>query len=202
MSDQLEQALRTLRTEPVPAEAAGPPQPDGADVTYLIEPTAVGELLLATRRDGVLLACAYAGSTALGGASGVLHRLAGAVSPRVIRGTGPGLDEVRHQLDQYLAGRRRSLDLPFEPVLAAPFQREVLTGLAASVGYGDRTTYGDLARRIGRPGAARAVGTALGANPLCLVLPCHRVTGAGGKLTGYAGGLEAKQWLLDLESSG
>ena len=79
-------------------------------------------------------------------------------------------------------------------------QHLVLPQLAADVGYGQRTTYGALALATGRPTAARAVGAALGANPLCVVLPCHRVLAASGSLTGYAGGLVAKRHLLDLES--
>jgi len=110
------------------------------------------------------------------------------------------VDEARRQLEQYLAGRLRTFDLPLDPALATPFQRSVLERLP-EVGYGHRISYGELAARLGRPSAARAVGTALGGNPLCVVLPCHRVVGASGALTGYAGGLEAKQILLDLESA-
>jgi methylated-DNA-[protein]-cysteine S-methyltransferase len=84
-------------------------------------------------------------------------------------------------------------------VLTTPFQRQVLTVLPQVVGYGRRASYGEVAAGLGRPKASRAVGTALGANPLCVVLPCHRVVGATGALTGYAGGLEAKRYLLDLE---
>ena len=75
----------------------------------------------------------------------------------------------------------------------------MLTRLAGEVGYGDTTTYGALAAALGRPSAASAVGAALGANPLCVVLPCHRVVAGTGALTGYAGGLAAKGFLLDLE---
>jgi methylated-DNA-[protein]-cysteine S-methyltransferase len=83
--------------------------------------------------------------------------------------------------------------------LATPFQRVVLPRLAATVGYGERATYGQLAARVQRPTAARAVGAALGANPLCVILPCHRVVASSGALTGYAGGLAAKAYLLELE---
>ena len=86
-----------------------------------------------------------------------------------------------------------------DPVLASPFQRLVLGQLVSDVGYGTTTSYGSLAVAVGRPGSARAVGAALGANPLCIVLPCHRVIGATGELTGYAGGIEAKRYLLELE---
>ena len=77
----------------------------------------------------------------------------------------------------------------------------MLPALAGAVTYGERTTYGALAQVIGRPKAARAVGSALGANPLCIVLPCHRVVAGSGALTGYAGGLAAKAYLLDLEAA-
>jgi methylated-DNA-[protein]-cysteine S-methyltransferase len=87
-----------------------------------------------------------------------------------------------------------------DPVLASPFQQQVLQRLAADVGYGQRVSYGHLAGAVGRPAAARAVGTALGANPLCVLLPCHRVVAASGALAGYAGGLAAKRLLLDLET--
>jgi methylated-DNA-[protein]-cysteine S-methyltransferase len=110
------------------------------------------------------------------------------------------LDEVRRELDAFLAGSTRGFSVPTDLALATPFQRDVLRRLAASVGYGERTTYGALARAVERPAASRAVGAALGANPLCVVLPCHRVVASSGALTGYAGGLAAKEYLLRLES--
>ncbi|MER5790561.1 MGMT family protein [Streptomyces sp. NPDC001980] len=85
--------------------------------------------------------------------------------------------------------------------LATPFSRTTVERLDALLPYGVTGTYAELAAALGRPRAARAVGTALGANPLCVVLPCHRVVGSGGRLTGYAGGVEAKRFLLDLEHS-
>jgi methylated-DNA-[protein]-cysteine S-methyltransferase len=175
-----------------------PPRPDGADVYYVFEDTPVGRLLVAGRPNGVLLACRYAPDDAE--ADRMLDRLARAVSPRVLRG-GRSLDAARRQLGEFLAGRRRVFDLPTDLALANPFQRTVLTRLAAEVGYGRTTSYGALAAGVGRPTAARAVGAALGANPLCVVLPCHRVLAASGALTGYAGGLEAKRLLLSLETS-
>jgi len=200
-----EQALREL---PLTGSGYGPPQLDGAedaDVRYRVEDTALGPMVLAGRRDGVLVGCAFAlGAGGENQVSQVLHRVAASVSPRVLRGPGGAagrvVDEARRQLEQYLAGRLRTFDLPLDPALATPFQRSVLERLP-EVGYGHRISYGELAARLGRPSAARAVGTALGGNPLCVVLPCHRVVGASGALTGYAGGLEAKQILLDLESA-
>lgn len=112
------------------------------------------------------------------------------------------LDAARSQLDDYLAGRRRDFALPLDLSLASEFTREAVTGLGAVAPYGSTSTYGELAAAIGRPRAARAVGRALGANPLCVVLPCHRAVGVSGRLTGYAGGLEAKAFLLDLERTG
>lgn len=124
------------------------------------------------------------------------------MSPRVLRQSRP-LDEARRQLEGYLAGRRCTFDLVAEPVLASPFQREVLAGLGRTA-YGETTTYGALAAAIDHAGASRAVGSALGANPLCIVLPCHRVLPAGGsaagRVGGYAGGPAAKAALLALEA--
>jgi methylated-DNA-[protein]-cysteine S-methyltransferase len=120
----------------------------------------------------------------------------------VLRDAG-ALDGVRTALDDYLAGRLHSLaGLTVDLSLATPFQREVLPALAEATTYGSRLSYGALAGVIGRPTAARAVGAALGANPLCIVLPCHRVVAGSGALTGYAGGLAAKEYLLDLEAHG
>jgi methylated-DNA-[protein]-cysteine S-methyltransferase len=110
-------------------------------------------------------------------------------------------DAARRALAAYLSGATRSVDVRPDLALASPFQREVLTGLAARVGYGERTTYAVLASAVEHPGAARAVGTALGANPLCIVLPCHRVLPASGGVGGYAGGPAAKEHLLALEAA-
>ncbi len=108
--------------------------------------------------------------------------------------------EVAAQLDEYLAGRRTTFDLPLAPV-GTPFEQDVWRELQA-IPFGDTVSYGELAVRLGRPpAAARAVGRANGRNPLWIVVPCHRVIGAGGALTGYAGGLELKRTLLDLESA-
>jgi methylated-DNA-[protein]-cysteine S-methyltransferase len=102
------------------------------------------------------------------------------------------------QLGQYFAGERRSFDLPLTPE-GTDFQRRVWAALAA-IPYGETTSYAALADAIGHPGSARAVGAANGANPLAIVVPCHRVVGADGMLTGYAGGLDAKRSLLTLEA--
>ncbi|MCG6657675.1 methylated-DNA--[protein]-cysteine S-methyltransferase [Halomonas campisalis] len=106
------------------------------------------------------------------------------------------LEEVREQLLAYLAGRRRSFSLPLAPG-GSEFQRQVWSALQR-IPYGETRTYGELARRLGREGAARAIGAANGANPLPLLIPCHRVVAASG-LGGYSGGLELKRRLLALE---
>lgn len=188
--DRLELALRdhhpTLR----------PPVLTGGDVTYAVDDLPVGRVLLAGRTDGTLLTSTYVDDEASTGM--VLDRLSRRVSPRILRG-GRALDTVRRQLGEYFAGRRRGFDVPVDLALATPFQRTVLDRLAAMVPYGATTSYGRLAEDLDRPGAARAIGAALGANPVCIVLPCHRVVAASGALTGYAGGLAAKRLLLELE---
>lgn len=111
----------------------------------------------------------------------------------------PLLEQAKRQLDEYFAGRRRSFDLPLAP-RGTPFQRQVWETLA-TIGYGETLSYGRLAARVGRPAASRAVGAANGRNPLPIVLPCHRVIGANGSLTGFGGGLPTKQFLLRLEGA-
>ena len=119
-------------------------------------------------------------------------------SPGAPRSGSPALAEAHRQLDEYFAGERRVFELPLRPVGTA-FQRRVWD-LLATVPWGTTTTYGAMAARLGLPpGASRAVGAANGANPLPVVLPCHRVVGRDGRLTGYAGGLERKAALLRLE---
>ena len=119
-------------------------------------------------------------------------------SPEHGRGGSAVLAEAHRQLSEYFAGQRREFELPLRPA-GTDFQRRVWA-LLATVPWGATTTYGALAARLGLPpGASRAVGAANGANPLPIVLPCHRVVGSDGTLTGYAGGLERKALLLRLE---
>jgi methylated-DNA-[protein]-cysteine S-methyltransferase len=110
----------------------------------------------------------------------------------------PVLVQAVQQLQAYFAGQRQRFDLPLAPEGGTPFQQAVWQALAA-IPYGATTSYRALAERIGRPKAVRAVGGAVGRNPLGIVLPCHRVLGAQGQLTGYTGGLVRKQALLRLE---
>lgn len=107
------------------------------------------------------------------------------------------LPEVRRQLDDYLAGRRRQFDVPLD-FAGTPFQRLCWEALLR-IPYGETRTYGEMAREIGRPAAVRAVGHANHDNPIGVIIPCHRVIGANGSLTGYAGGLDMKRVLLELE---
>lgn len=109
-------------------------------------------------------------------------------------------DDVREQLDAYFAGKLRVFDLPLAP-RGTPFQMDVWRALQ-EIPYGETRSYAQLARVIGRPDAVRAVGAANGANPLPIVVPCHRVIGSNGSLTGFGGGLNAKRFLLDLELYG
>jgi methylated-DNA-[protein]-cysteine S-methyltransferase len=108
-----------------------------------------------------------------------------------------GFDDVRRQLDEYLAGARREFDLPVE-VSGSPFQWRVWQ-LISQIPYGSTASYGELARELGDGATAQQVGAATGRNPVSIVIPCHRVVGASGGLTGYAGGLRRKRTLLDLE---
>lgn len=109
------------------------------------------------------------------------------------------LDQVREQLDEYFCGDRTTFELELRDVGNA-FQRAVWRELR-EIPYGQTASYGQIAREIGKPGAARAVGIANAQNPIPIITPCHRVIGADGSLTGYGGGLEVKQWLLHHESN-
>jgi len=111
----------------------------------------------------------------------------------------PLLQAAKLQLEEYLAGRRRFFSLPLAPN-GTPFQHAVWNALLR-IPYGETRTYKDIAQQIGRPNACRAVGMANNKNPLLLFIPCHRVVGTGGALTGYAGGLQMKRDLLLLEAS-
>ncbi|MFD1152105.1 methylated-DNA--[protein]-cysteine S-methyltransferase [Saccharothrix hoggarensis] len=113
------------------------------------------------------------------------------------RDDGP-FGEVVAQLEEYFAGERTDFDLPLHPV-GTPFQRTVWQALRG-IGFGETVSYGELAARIGRPTASRAVGLANGKNPISIIVPCHRVVGSTGALTGYGGGIERKRLLLAFES--
>ena len=109
----------------------------------------------------------------------------------------PLLLQAERELEEYFAGRRTAFSVPLS-MHGSPFQMAVWAALCA-IPYGKTRSYGELARRIGRPGACRAVGMANHVNPLPILVPCHRVVGADGHLTGYAGGLDVKKYLLELE---
>jgi methylated-DNA-[protein]-cysteine S-methyltransferase len=114
-------------------------------------------------------------------------------------GQHPVLDLAARQLDEYFAATRRAFDLPLAP-RGTDFQRTVWLALAG-IAYGETVSYAQLSQRVGKPTAMRAVGAANGRNPLPIVLPCHRVIGADGSLTGFGGGLPTKQFLLELEGA-
>jgi methylated-DNA-[protein]-cysteine S-methyltransferase len=163
------------------------------DVAYELHDTPVGRLLIAVTDRGV---CEIHYDADPGAEAERLARLFG---PRVLRSPQP-TNEVRRQLDEYFAGKRREFDLEVDLRPAREFGRSVLEQLAR-VPYGELTTYGTLAARAGRPRAARAVGTVMNRNPIPIVLPCHRVVGSTGSLVGYAGGLDRKRTLLELEGA-
>lgn len=128
-----------------------------------------------------------------------LEQLARTYGSRVLRSSRP-IDRVHRELDEYLEGKRRDFDVDLDLRGQPDFYLRVLSELA-QVRYGETTTYGTLAARAGNPRAARAVGTVMNRNPVPIVLPCHRVVGANGSLTGYGGGLHRKELLLRLEGA-
>ena len=155
----------------------------------------IGELLVAVTSRG--LACvAFEGDDYR---REVLEQIAREISPRIL--PSPKVtDPWRRELDEYFAAQRLLFDLPVDRRLIHGIARDVLRQ-TSKIPYGEVTTYGKIAGEIGHPTAARAVGRALGSNPIPIVIPCHRVIGASGKLTGYAGGLDRKVALLELEGS-
>jgi methylated-DNA-[protein]-cysteine S-methyltransferase len=163
------------------------------DVGFDIVETPIGPLLVAATDRGLARIFFDADPEAH------LERLARTFGPRVLRSTA-SVAATRRQLDEYFDGARSSFALDVDLRGAAPFARQVLDELA-HVPYGQTTTYGTLAARVGAPRAARAVGTVMNRNPIPIVLPCHRVVGANGSLTGYGGGLDVKERLLRLEGA-
>jgi methylated-DNA-[protein]-cysteine S-methyltransferase len=148
--------------------------------------------VVATAAGGSLVALSLFGSPAAAGAA--------APADAAYRPGQPPLPEVRRQLGEYFAGKRRDFVLPLDPHGTA-FERGVWSVLAA-IPYGETRSYAEVAMAIGHPTACRAVGRANGRNPIAVVIPCHRVIGSDGSLTGYGGGLELKRLLLDLEGAG
>jgi methylated-DNA-[protein]-cysteine S-methyltransferase len=128
----------------------------------------------------------------------MLERLAWMISPRVVEEP-RRLDDTRRELDQYFEGRRRDFDLELDwSLVSTPFARRILENTSA-IPFGSTSSYGVLAGLSGSPRAARAAGNALGANPIAIVVPCHRVLHTGGGIGGYGGGLDRKRTLLTLE---
>jgi methylated-DNA-[protein]-cysteine S-methyltransferase len=158
------------------------------DVRYDVFDSPIGELFVAQTERGLARISYFP--------DGMEDTLARTFGSRVLR---MPLDEIRRELDEYFEGRRESFDLPLD-LRVAPFHADVLHELAR-VPYGRTETYGGLAAKVGRPRAARAVGTVMHNNPIPIVLPCHRIVGANGSLTGYAGGLDVKRRLLELEGA-
>lgn len=164
------------------------------EVAYTRFDSPVGELLLAATDVGLVRVGWARDDRDLW-----LAQLAGSIGPRVIEAP-KRLDGVRRQLDEYFAGERRVFDVELDWRLSTGFTRKVLTE-TWRIPFGETRTYGEVATAAGSPRAFRAAGSALGANPIPIVVPCHRVLRAGGALGGYGGGLDVKQSLLELEGS-
>jgi methylated-DNA-[protein]-cysteine S-methyltransferase len=165
-----------------------------ADISYTPADSPFGPLLLAATKRG-LARLAFPEEDV----DAVLERLATRISPRIVEASGP-LDAMRRELDEYFDGRRKRFELAVDWTLVGPFARRVL-GAAAAIPYGDVLTYAQVAAQAGSPRGSRAAGNALGANPIPIVVPCHRVLRRGGALGGYAGGLRRKRLLLELEGA-
>jgi methylated-DNA-[protein]-cysteine S-methyltransferase len=163
------------------------------DAAYDLTETPIGPLLLGVSDRGLCTIAFRPDPEA------ARERLARIFGPRVLRASKP-VERARLELDEYFEGRRDEFDLELDLRAVPEFHVEVLRELA-KVPYGTTTTYGTLAAQVGRPHAARAVGTVMNRNPIPIVLPCHRVIGANGSLVGYGGGLDVKERLLRLEGA-
>lgn len=162
------------------------------DVAWCQTDSPLGRLVLAATAEGLLSVSFHEPAVAL---EPVTQR----VSRRVVEHRGR-LDTVRRELDEYFEGRRATFDLRLDRRLSRGFRANVLSELER-VRFGETVSYAELALRAGNPKASRAVGSAMATNPIPIVVPCHRVLRTGGKLGGYAGGLDAKRWLLDHEGA-
>ena len=162
------------------------------DVTYAQVDSPLGPLTAVTTPAG-LVTLAYPDRPL----DDVLAKIASELSPRILEAPAR-LDPLRRELDQYFKGRRQKFDHPIDWSLTRGFFREVLKA-TARIRYGKVSTYAEVAAKAGNPKAVRAAGNGLGSNPIPVVVPCHRVVRSGGGLGGYTGGLERKEFLLDLE---
>jgi methylated-DNA-[protein]-cysteine S-methyltransferase len=182
---------------PAAAPVAGPRAAAAADVAYARVDSPLGPLVAATTARG-LARLAYEDFN--GGVDAVLDRLATGLSPRIVEAPAR-LDAVRRELDEFFAGRRIAFTVPVDLALVTgPFARRLLAACAA-IPFGAVATYRDVAERAGNAKAVRAAGNALSANPVPIVVPCHRVLRTGGGLGGYTGGLDRKEHLLRLEGA-
>ena len=193
--DPIETALRSSAGEATAAARrfADRAARRGADLFYAEEASPLGALLLVAGRRG-LIALRYAPVDV----EATLAELAERRSPRIVE-SAAGLDPWRRELSEYFEGARRRFEAPLDWRDIAGFRRRVLRATVA-IPYGELESYKAVARKAGSPDAARAAGNALGANPLPIVIPCHRVRHAGGGFGGYTGGLERKRLLLAIES--
>ncbi|MEU3795500.1 methylated-DNA--[protein]-cysteine S-methyltransferase [Streptomyces fructofermentans] len=166
-------------------------------VVWALVESRIGPLLLAATDEGLVSVVFHATDAVRDKA---LERLASRLGAEPVEAPdSPLLTEAIRQFAAYFAGERNDFDLPLDWSLISGFNRQVLRELASGVPYGTVVGYGDLAGRVGQPGAAQAVGTAMGANPLPVVVPCHRVVERDGGIGGFGGGLETKRQLLALE---
>ncbi|MBD0419781.1 methylated-DNA--[protein]-cysteine S-methyltransferase [Streptomyces sp. NPDC052309] len=166
-------------------------------IVWTVVGTDIGPLLLAATREGLVNVVFHASEAVRDRALG---RLASRLGGEPVEAPdSPLLAEAIRQVESYFAGERRAFDLPLDWSLISGFNREVLRELASGVPYGSVVGYGDLAGRVGQPGAAQAVGAAMGANPLPVVVPCHRVLESDGGIGGFGGGVDTKRKLLALE---
>jgi methylated-DNA-[protein]-cysteine S-methyltransferase len=165
-----------------------------ADISYALADSPFGSLrLAATRRGVVRLAFPEQDLDAM------LDGLARRISPRIVEADAP-LEGVRQELEEYFEGRRRSFAVPLDWSLIGGFHRSVLR-VTSEIPFGGVLSYAEVAADAGSPRASRAAGNALGANPIPILIPCHRVLRSGGALGGYGGGTERKRWLLELEGA-
>lgn len=197
MSEPLERALRAPapRAREAARRFADRAAADhAADFAYTTIASPLGELLLVAGREG-LTQMHYLDEPL----DPLLENLARRRSPRIVESAG-ALDPWRRELEEYFAGARRHFEAPLDWAAMAPFQRAIL-GATAAIPYGETSTYTGVATAAGKPRAQRAAGNALGANPLAIIVPCHRVLRSGGGFGGYTGGLERKHFLLELEGA-